>query len=140
MKALSRLCTLFVLFVGLQLGALSASAASAAEEGPMVSYINLVPAIVGNYAAGGNKLRFYKADIALRVLTVNKDRVEKHEPLIRDQLVMLFAQKSEEDFAGIEGKEAIRLEALKMIQAALLQEEGEPLVDDLLFNNLVVQS
>lgn len=137
MKALSRLCTLFVLFASLQLGTLSASAA---EEGPMVSYINLVPAIVGNYAAGSNKLRFYKADIALRVLTVNQDRVEKHEPLIRDQLVMLFAQKSEEDFAGIEGKEAIRLEALKMIQAALLQEEGEPLVDDLLFNNLVVQS
>lgn len=137
MQALSRLCALLLLLAGLQLSALPAFAD---EDAVQVSYISLVPAIVGNYAAGGSKLKFYKADIALRVLTANKERVENHEPLIRDQLVMLFAQKSEEDFAGIEGKEAIRQEALKLIQAALLQEEGEPLVDDLLFNNLVVQS
>lgn len=138
MHALSRLCALFFLLAGLQLAAIPALANE--DAAAQVSYISLTPAIVGNYAAGSNKLKFYKADIALRVLSANKDRVENHEPLIRDQLVMLFAQKSEEDFAGIEGKEAIRQEALKLIQAALLQEEGEPLVDDLLFNNLVVQS
>lgn len=110
------------------------------DEAPEVAYINLMPGVVGNYAAGGSKLKFYKADIALRIISTNKDRVTYHEPLIRDQLVLLFSQKTEEDFTGIEGKEAVRKEALERVRQALLQEEGEPLVDDLLFNNLVVQN
>ncbi len=133
----------FRLFSALVLAcALSSPAAHAsnAPEAPEVSYINLMPGVVGNYAAGGNKLKFYKADIALRIMSTNKDRVTYHEPLIRDQLVLLFSQKTDEDFAGIEGKEAIRKEALERVRQALTQEEGEPLVDDLLFNNLVVQN
>ena len=38
-----------------------------------------------------------------------------------------------------EAKEALRQEALKQVQAVLLQEEGKPLVEDLLFNNLIIQ-
>jgi flagellar FliL protein len=65
--------------------------------------------------------------------------VEMHEPLIRDQLILLFTQKTEEDFATTEGKEAIRQDALLRVQQVLQQEEGQPLVSDLLFNNLVIQ-
>lgn len=119
-------------------GLLLASGVQANEAGA-TAYINLMPALVGNYDPGSKKLKFYKADIALRVSNDNKAKVEMHEPLIRDQLILLFAQKTEEDFATIEGKEAIRQEALQRVQQALQQEEGLPLVDDLLFNNLVVQ-
>lgn len=110
-----------------------------ADEAPEVAYINLSPALVGNFAAGGSKLKFYKADIALRVTAAGKSQVQYHEPLIRDQLVGLFSQKTEEDFATIEGKEAVRKDALLRVQQVLQQEEGESLVDDLLFNNLVIQ-
>lgn len=106
---------------------------------PSVSYINLMPALVGNYAPGNSRLKYYKADIALRVSANNQALVENHQPLLRDQLILLFAQKTEEDFATTEGKETVRKEALLRVQQVLQLEEGLPLVDDLLFNNLVIQ-
>ena len=112
------------------------------EQTPVVpapsAYVNLVPALVGNYGAGG-KLKYYKADIALRVKAENVARVEYHEPLIRDQLIQLFAQQTDENLGSNEGKEAMRQAALLQVQNTLKEEEGEILVDDLLFNNLIVQ-
>lgn len=109
-----------------------------APAAPTTAYVNLSPAIVGNYGAGV-RLKYYKADIALRVKGENVARVEYHEPLIRDQLIQLFAQQTDEDMNEFEGKERVRKAALLQVQQALAQEEGETLVDDLLFNNLVVQ-
>ena len=112
------------------------------EEAPAVAapsaYVSLVPALVGNYGAG-EKLKYYKADIALRVKADNVAKVEYHEPLIRDQLIQLFAQQTDENLGSNEGKEAMRQAALLQVQNTLKEEEGEILVDDLLFNNLIVQ-
>ncbi len=112
------------------------------EEAPAVAapsaYVSLVPALVGNYGAG-EKLKYYKADIALRVKADNVAKVEYHEPLIRDQLIQLFAQQTDENMGSNEGKEAMRQAALLQVQNTLKEEEGEILVDDLLFNNLIVQ-
>src|SRR3989338_1339932 len=106
---------------------------------PAVAYISLVPALVGNFGTGP-KLKFYKADIALRVTgTEAEERVKHHEPLIRNQLVMLFSQQTDETMGTPGAKETLRQEALKQVQAVLTQEEGKPLVDDLLFNNLIIQ-
>lgn len=111
------------------------------EEGapPTVAYVSLVPALVGNFGSGP-KLKFYKADIALRVSGSEAEgKVKYHEPLIRNQLVMLFSQQTEEGIAAAGAKETLRQEALKQVQNILAQEEGLPLVDDLLFNNLIIQ-
>lgn len=112
------------------------------EEAPAVAapsaYVSLVPALVGNYGAG-EKLKYYKADIALRVKADNVAKVEYHEPLIRDQLIQLFAQQTDENMGSNEGKEAMRQAALLQVQNTVKEEEGEILVDDLLFNNLIVQ-
>lgn len=128
--------------------ALSMPLAALAEEeepkegegaAPQVAYHSLVPALVGNFGAGP-KLKFYKADIALRVSGSEAEgKVKYHEPLIRNQLVMLFAQQTEEGLDAPNAREALRQEALKQVQAVLTQEEGKPLVDDLLFNNLILQ-
>ncbi|MET1079286.1 MAG: flagellar basal body-associated protein FliL [Pseudomonas sp.] len=113
------------------------------EEGeaaaPKVLYIGLVPALVGNFGSGP-KLKFYKADIALRVTgSEAEDRVKHHEPLIRNQLVMLFSQQTDATMGAADAKELLRKEALKQVQDVLNQEEGKPLVEDLLFNNLIIQ-
>jgi flagellar FliL protein len=106
---------------------------------PTVAYVSLVPALVGNFGSGP-RLKFYKADIALRVSgTATEGKVKHHEPLIRNQLVMLFSQQTEESIGAAGAKEALRQEALKQVQDILTQEEGQPLVDDLLFNNLIIQ-
>lgn len=102
-------------------------------------YYALVPALVGNYGSDG-RLKYYKADIALRVSGAEAEaKVKHHEPLIRNQLVTLFSQQTDASLSTVEAKEALRQEALKQVQAILTQEEGKPLVDDLLFNNLIVQ-
>ncbi len=65
-----------------------ASAEEAAPEGEGANkpvYVDLTPALVGNYGSGP-RLQYYKADIALQV--ADKDaatKVEHHEPLIRNQ-------------------------------------------------------
>ncbi len=122
--------------------ALSVSTTAYAEDtaapATQTAYVSLAPALVGNYGAG-TKLKYYKADIALRVQAENVATVEYHEPLIRDQLIQLFAQQTDEDMQESAGKEGVRQAALKQVQQVLNQEEGQPLVEDLLFNNLVVQ-
>lgn len=120
----------------------AALAQEEAKEGePKVSYYSLTPPFVGNYALDGSpRLHVYKADVALRVTGPEAAAAVKlHEPLIRNQLVALFTQQTVESMSDVEAKERLRLEALKQVQQALEAEEGKPIVEDLLFNNLIVQ-
>ena len=52
---------------------------------------------------------------------------------------MLFSQQTEAAMAAAGARETLRAEALKQVQDVLTQEEGKPLVEDLLFNNLIIQ-
>lgn len=116
--------------------------AEEAKEGEAkVAYFNLTPPFVGNYALdGGPRLRVYKADVALRVTgDAALAAVKQQEPLIRNQLVALFAQQTVDGMSDVQAKEALRQEALKQVQQVMTTEEGKPYVEDLLFNNLIVQ-
>lgn len=118
---------------------LSVQAAEDAKNVPQVSYVPLSPPLVGNYLKG-ERLKLYKADIALRVGNAQAAaKVQLHEPLIRNQLVLLFAEQTEESLTGVEAKEALRQKALSQVQGVLMAEEGAPLVEDLLFTNLIIQ-
>ncbi|AZD25191.1 flagellar basal body-associated protein FliL-like protein [Pseudomonas chlororaphis subsp. aurantiaca] len=120
-----------------------AAMAEEAKEGeaPKVSYISLNPPFVGNYGLdGGPKLKVYKADVALRVTgDAAAQAVRANEPLIRNQLVALFAQQTTETMNNVEAKEKLRQEALKQTQQVMNDETGKPVVEDLLFNNLIIQ-
>jgi flagellar FliL protein len=122
---------------------LPALAQEEAKEGeaPKAIYVSLTPPFVGNYALdGGAKLRVYKADIALRVTGPDAQAaVKRNDPLIRNQLVALFAQQTVDSMSSAEAKEKIRQEALKQVQQVMTDEEGKPIVEDLLFNNFIVQ-
>ena len=120
-----------------------AALAEEAKEGeaPKVSYITLSPPFVGNYGLDGTpKLKVYKADVALRVTGDEAAKaVKANEPLIRNQLVALFAQQTTETMNNVEAKEKLRQEALKQTQQIMNDETGSPVVEDLLFNNLIIQ-
>jgi flagellar FliL protein len=120
-----------------------AAMAEEAEEGaaPKVNYITLSPPFVGNYGLDGTpKLKVYKADVALRVTGDEAAKLVKaNEPLIRNQLVALFAQQTTEAMNNVEAKEKLRQEALKQTQQVMSDETGKPVVEDLLFNNLIIQ-
>ncbi|MHC8317174.1 flagellar basal body-associated protein FliL [Pseudomonas sp. LB3P31] len=126
--------------------ALSLPVAAMAEEAkedaaPKVNYITLTPPFVGNYGLDGTpKLKVYKADVALRVTGDEATKLVKaNEPLIRNQLVALFAQQTTEAMNNVEAKEKLRQEALKQTQQIMNDETGKPVVEDLLFNNLIIQ-
>ena len=110
-------------------------------EAPKVSYISLTPPFVGNYGLDGTaRLKVYKADVALRVTGEEAAKaVKANEPLIRNQLVALFSQQTSDAMASVEGKEKLRQEALKQTQQVMNDETGKPVVEDLLFNNLIIQ-
>mgnify|MGYP006195447359 CR=1 FL=1 len=78
-----------------------------------------------------------------RVLVKRGDEAAKavkaNEPLIRNQLVALFNQQTSETMNNVEAKEKLRQEALKQTQQVMNDETGKPMVDDLLFNNLIIQ-
>ena len=119
----------------------AAMAEEAKEGAPKVAYISLSPPFVGNYALdGGPRLRVFKADVALRVTGDEAAKaVKHHEPLIRNQLVALFTQQGVDNLSNVDAKEKLRQEALKQVQQVMEAEEGKPIVEDLLFNNLIVQ-
>ena len=120
-----------------------AAMAEEAKEGeaPKGNYITLSPPFVGNYGLDGTpKLKVYKADVALRVTGEEATKaVKANEPLIRNQLVALFAQQTTEAMSNVEAKEKLRQEALKQTQQVMNDETGKPMVEDLLFNNLIIQ-
>lgn len=138
MKALIML----MLALSLPLAAVAAEEAKEGEAaGPKVSYISLTPPFVGNYGLDGSpKLKVYKADVALRVTGEEAAKaVKANEPLIRNQLVALFAQQTVDSMSNVEAKEKMRQEALKQVQQVMNDETGKPVIEDLLFNNLIVQ-
>lgn len=133
-----KLLTALLLSLSICLPALASSEKK--EEDPATIYHNLTPALIGNLADQGNRLKFFKADVSLRVSgTEAEEKLKRHEPLIRHQLVMLFSAQTSETINAPDGRENLRLEALKKVQDAINDEEGKPIVEDLLFNNLIIQ-
>ena len=133
-----KLLTALLLSLSICLPALASSKKK--EEVPAPLYHNLFPALIGNLADPGNRLKFFKADVSLRVNgTEAEEKIKQHEPLIRHQMVMLFSAQTSETINAPDGRENLRLEALKKVQDAINGEEGKPIVEDLLFNNLIIQ-
>jgi flagellar protein FliL len=120
--------------------ALASSAKKEEEAAPVSEYIAVTPALVANYGATG-AIHYLKADVALRVTggPVAQSAVMHHMPYVRHVLVMLLSDQTEESLATMEGKEKLRQDALVQVQKVMQEEEGKPLVDDLLFSSFVVQ-
>ena len=119
-----------------------AEAPAEGESGPKVEYIPLSPPFVANFgtAAANARMSYVKADIAVRTSTsAATEAVKYHMPYLRNELVMLLSRQDMETMTTNEGKEKLRAEALAKIQAVLQQEEGSPLVEDMLFSSFVIQ-
>ena len=121
----------------LSLIALPALAEDAPPAGSQVAYVELAPSFVANYQS--SKIRYLKADVTLRVEDAGTaDAVKRHEPLIRNNLVMLFSRQSEEALQSPEGRQHLKDEALQEVISAL-QSESEPTeVKEVLFTSFIV--
>jgi flagellar protein FliL len=103
-------------------------------------YAKLDPPFVVNFEAKGI-MRFLQ--IQVEVMTRDPETVDLlkiHDPLIRNNLLMLFSNQNLEKISSSEGREALRQEALKSIGEAIKSEGGKPKnVENLYFTSFVMQ-
>ena len=80
--------------------------------------------------------------ISLQVLTYNDDvadDLEKHKPLIRNNLVLLFGRQKSVDLRESEGKEKLQKSALETVQQVVNQYGSGGEVDNVYFTSFVMQ-
>lgn len=115
---------------------LPAQAKEEAPAAPQVAYVELAPSFVTNYQSA--KIRYLKADVTLKVEGSTVEAVKRHQPLIRNNLVMLFSRQSEQALQSPEGRQHLKEEARQEVINAL-QSENEPVdVQEVLFTSFIV--
>lgn len=102
-------------------------------------YQPLAPAFVVNYTHEGRK-RYLQVNVVL----MGRDAegmaaVATHMPLLRNELVLLFSSEEFQTLFSPEGKEALRERATLAVKALLEKEIGDPVIESVLFTNIVLQ-
>lgn len=122
---------------------LTALEVRAEDEAPVpmtAKYVYLDPALVVNYGSSG-RMKFLRTEVSLKVTGGEAaGKVTQHKPYIRNNLVMLFTAQESETMNSSQGRESLRKVALDEVRALMVKLEGMPYVDDLYFNNFVVQN
>jgi flagellar protein FliL len=103
-------------------------------------YVKLDPPFVVNFEAKG-LMRFLQ--VTVEVMTRDAatiDLINKNDPMIRNDLIMLFGSQKYEDISSREGKEKLRADALKVISDVITAEGGKgEKVEQLYFTSFVMQ-
>jgi flagellar FliL protein len=112
---------------------------AAQEEVGEAIYIPVDPAFVVNFAQG-EKARFLQVTLELMTRSVDVEtKIQKHMPVIRNNLLLLFSGQTYDSVNTIEGKEALRQQALLSVQQILEEETGDPGVEAVYFTSFVMQ-
>ncbi len=132
-RTLTLICMLFMSFF---------AHAEGDAGGGGAQYVHLQPAFVLNYGDNATgRLKYIRTDIALRVLGPEAaGKVNHHQAYVRNQLVLLLSQQTEETVNSAQGREELRQVALEEVRALLSELEGKPYVEDLYFQNFVAQN
>jgi len=103
------------------------------------TYVDLKPAFTVNLDAD-DTVGFLQ--VSMQVLTYDDSVVadiEKHKPLIRNNLVSLFGQQKSIDLRSPEGKEKLQKAALATIQAIIDKNGSGGEVNNVFFTSFVMQ-
>lgn len=103
------------------------------------TYIDLKPAFTVNLDPD-DSVGFLQ--ISIQVLTYSgevAEQVEKHKPLIRNNLMTLFGQQKSIDLRTPEGKEALQKSTLQLVQDVIDTQGGGGEVDNVFFTSFVMQ-
>lgn len=141
-------CSTFVLItllVLLQGSVRAQEAAAEPEEGEAVdetiNYVTITPTLILNIGRSqGGRFAYLKTDVAISVKgAAGAAAVEAHLPAVKNILVMGVSGQDESVVNTAEGRERIRQELAKAIQEWLVQEEGKPYVEEVMFTSFIVQ-
>ncbi|MCP4040814.1 MAG: flagellar basal body protein FliL [Gammaproteobacteria bacterium] len=121
-----------------------ATAEDVTEEGGVAKkkdaiYIPLDPAFTVNLQESG-KSRFLQVSVqALTRESGVDEQIQKHGPVIRNNLVLLFSSKTAEELKTLQGKEKLQKEVLSTVQKVLMDATGEEGVEAVFFTSFVMQ-
>ncbi len=112
------------------------------EQKPVLplQFVALDPPFVVNFQ-GQQTVRFLQIEVRLssrEVATV--DLMKANEPVIRNDLLLLFGAQDAAQLATREGKEKLRAESLALVRKIVKAEQGKPdTVDNVFFTSFVMQ-
>ena len=110
-----------------------------ALQGPPI-YLEFDPPFVVNFEAKGT-MRFLQVTIkAMTRDPYTAQLIEQHDPVIRNDLLMLLSSQTYETLSSREGKEKLRAEALQVVANVVDAEGGNGAnVEQLFFTSFVMQ-
>jgi len=113
--------------------------AAAPPSGPPL-YLPLDPPFVANFE-GDQQVRFLQ--VTAQIMTHDAKTLEAlkaADPIIRNDLLLLFSAQKATDLATNDGKEKLRASALEAVRKVLAANDGKPeKVDAVLFTTFVMQ-
>jgi flagellar protein FliL len=122
------------------MGSDSPAGDKAAGDGtrPLI-YRALEPELLGNIEGPG-RIRFVQVGVVMAMRDPKLiEAVDRHSPVIRNDLIMLLSDKTYEQLSSAEGKEATRQEMLETIRNVLERSAGDPGVESIYFTSFVMQ-
>lgn len=127
-------------------GALQASGSAETQETANLSdpkavplYVPIDPPIVVNVEDGG-VLRFLQVNVSIMARKKDVlDDVVNNLPRLRNDLIMLFGNKRYAELKQADAKEALREEALALVQRVVEEVSGSRGIEDVYFTNFVMQ-
>lgn len=97
-------------------------------------YFGFQPDIITNYVAVKKKLGYVRLTVELMIEgNGNLEIVEHHAPLLRDAIIGIIGQQSEDKIKSINGRHEIQRQCEERVQELLKQETGQVLVKKLMF-------
>ena len=116
-----------------------AAKAPATSPAPMIYYA-MVPPFIANFGPGASA-RFLQID--LRIASRSQETIDlmrANEPLLRNDLLLLFGAQDASALADRNGKDKLRAEALGTVRRIVKSLGGKPeSVDSVLFASFVMQ-
>ena len=103
------------------------------------SYIDLKPPFTVNLDPE-DPLQFLQ--ISIQILTNDSsvaEEVEKHKPLIRNNLLVLFGQQKSADLRSAEGKQTLQQQVQEIVQSVINERGSGGEVDSVFFTTFVMQ-
>lgn len=103
-------------------------------------FVPLDPPFVVNFASN-DAVRFLQVTVqAMTEAPLAAELLKKHDPIIRNSLLMLFSGQSYETLSTTAGKEQLRLAALEAVRKVVVEAGGKKDdVKDLYFTSFVMQ-
>ena len=107
------------------------------EVAAEIHYYQLKPSVVANLVSGG---RYIRCDIQLMTRDAAQlEQLTLHDAAIRHTLLLLLSDQDGKQIKTPGGKESLRKEALKQINALLKDQTGKEGVESLFFTTFFVQ-